>query len=143
MNGQPFVINDNPDPGDIAFLEDQIIAFNCATTGFYDGKMLSIFVRDEQGAIIAGVSGFTWGGYCKVEWLWVHADWRHQDYGRQMMLAVEVEARARHCAQIVLDTHSFQAPGFYQKLGYEIISVIEDCPQGQQSIQLVKKLGQG
>jgi GNAT superfamily N-acetyltransferase len=140
MNTQPLVINENPAPEDIAFLEDRIIEFNMAKTGFYDGKMLSIFIRDDNGAIIAGVSGFTWGGYCKVEWLWVHADWRQQDYGTRMMLAVEAEARARHCGQIVLDTHSFQAPGFYQKLGYEIVRVIEDCPKGHQDIQLVKKL---
>lgn len=136
----PFTINDNPAAEDVAFIEDQIIAFNCATTGFHDGKLLSIFIRNEKDEIIAGISGFTWGGYCKVEWLWVHADWRHQGYGKQMLLAVEAEVRARNCGQIVLDTHSFQAPGFYQKLGYVIVGIAEDCPRGYQDIYLRKSL---
>ena len=135
-----FTINEQPSAQDLAFLEDQIIAFNCATTGFYDGKLFSIFVRAEKDEIIAGISGFTWGGYCKVEWLWVHANWRHQGYGKQMLLAVEAEARARGCSQIVLDTHSFQAPGFYHKLGYETVGVAEDCPRGYQDIYLKKSL---
>ena len=135
-----FAINDHPAVQEIAFLEEQIIAFNCAATGFYDGKMLSIFVRNEKNEIIAGISGFTWGGYCKVEWLWVHADWRQQDYGKQMLLAVEAEAQARGCSQIVLDAHSFQAPGFYHKLGYETVGVAEDCPKGHQHIFLRKSL---
>jgi ribosomal protein S18 acetylase RimI-like enzyme len=137
---QQFVINHHPSAQDLAFLEDQIIAFNCATTGYQDGKMLSVFVRNEKEEIIAGISGFTWGGYCKVEWLWVHADWRRQGYGKELLLAVEAEARARGCRQIVVDTHSFQAPGFYQKLGFEIIGLAQDCPQGHQSIYLQKSL---
>jgi ribosomal protein S18 acetylase RimI-like enzyme len=141
MSAMQFTIIDNPAAEDVAFLEDQVIAFNFATTGFHDGKILSIFVRDEMGGIIAGVSGFTWGGYCRVEWLWVHADWRRQGYGKQLMLAVEAEARARGCSQIVLDTHSFQAPGFYHRLGYETIGIANDCPRGYQEIHLKKSLG--
>ena len=34
------------------------------------------------------------------------------------MQAVEKEAKTRNCRQIVLETHDFQAPGFYQKLGF-------------------------
>jgi ribosomal protein S18 acetylase RimI-like enzyme len=135
-----FTINDNPAAEDLVFIEEQIIQFNCATTGFHDGKLLSIFVRNEKNEIVAGISGFTWGGYCKVEWLWVHADWRQQGYGKQMMLAVEAEAQARGCSQIVLDTHSFQAPGFYHKLGYETVGVVENCPRGYQDISLRKCL---
>jgi ribosomal protein S18 acetylase RimI-like enzyme len=135
-----FAINSNPAAQDVAFLEDQIIEFNYAATGFRDGEGLSIFVRNEQDEIVAGISGFTWGGYCKIEWLWVHADCRHRGYGKHMMLAVEEEARARSCFQIVVDTHSFQAPGFYHKLGYETVGVMDDCPRGHQVICLKKNL---
>jgi ribosomal protein S18 acetylase RimI-like enzyme len=140
MTKHQFAINSDPGTKDVEFLEDQIIKFNYAATSFRDGKMLSIFVRNERDEIVAGISGFTWGGYCKIEWLWVHTDWRHQGYGKQMMLAVEDEARARKCFQIVVDTHSFQAPDFYHKLGYETVGVINDCPKGHQAIYLKKSL---
>jgi ribosomal protein S18 acetylase RimI-like enzyme len=135
-----FSITGDPAAEDIAFLEDQVIAFNFLTTGLRDGRLLASFVRDEAGAILAGISGFTWGGYCRVEWLWVRVDMRQQGYGKHLMEAVEAEARARGCTQIVLDTHSFQAPGFYQKLGYEIIGVSDNCPRGYQEIHLRKSL---
>jgi ribosomal protein S18 acetylase RimI-like enzyme len=57
-----------------------------------------------------------------------------------MMQAAEAEARARNCSQIVLDMHSFQAPGFYHRLGYETVGVADDCPRGHQEIHLKKSL---
>ena len=39
-----------------------------------------------------------------------------------------------------LDTHSFQAPGFYRKLGCQEIAVIEDCPPGHRRHWFRKRL---
>lgn len=133
-------IEDQPDEADLKFLEDSLIRFNLTKTGIVDDRNLAIFIRDEQGRIIAGLSGWTWGGCLEVEYLWVQEDQRHQGYGQRLLAAAEKEALARHCFQAILDTHSFQAPDFYQKLGYEIVGTIKDHPKGSYNYLLRKSL---
>ena len=58
----------------------------------------------------------------------------------KLMRAVETEATARNCRQIVLQTHDFQALGFYQKLGFDVVGRVGDYPQGHQYLTLVKHL---
>lgn len=42
--------------------------------------------------------------------------------------------------QVVLSTHSFQSPRFYERLGYERQAVIRNQPQGHTNIVFAKKL---
>ena len=55
-------------------------------------------------------------------------------------VVVEEEARQRGCVGVFLYTYSFQAPGFYQKQGYQPMGVLDDCPPGYQRIYLKKSL---
>ena len=55
----------------------------------------------------------------------------------------EAEAIARGCVQVVLATHSFQAPAFYERMGYERKYTIEGRPKGYSDIIYVKSLEQG
>lgn len=57
-----------------------------------------------------------------------------------LMRAVEKEAKSRGCQQIVVETHDFQAPGFYQKLGFEAVNCVDDYPRGHQYLTLIKRL---
>ncbi len=125
----PFVFEENPSQADVDVLRDAIIAFNEDATGYRDGRFLTTFVRDDSGAMIAGLHGFTWGGYAKVEFLWIAASHRRAGIGRALLGAAEHEARARGCALIVLDTHDFQAPAFYEKLGYERCGRTDGTPR--------------
>ena len=136
---QTFQIEVEPAVADIRFLEDRLYDFNVEQTGSDDGKWLSIFVRDERGTIVAGLHGWTWCGSCRVQTLWIHKDLRRQGYGKALIAAVEHEARARGCDQVLLDTFSFQAPHFYQKLGYEVIDVVERYPRTPHSSYHLRK----
>jgi GNAT superfamily N-acetyltransferase len=134
------IIETQPTPQDMTFLEEQIHSYNIAQTGVPFGGMLACFIRDEQGDVVAGVSGWTWGDCCEIRLLWVHADWRGQGYGSQLLQAAEQEARRRGCRQVVLDTHSFQAPDFYQRHGYEVVGVVDGYPYQHQKFYLKKRL---
>jgi len=133
-------VNDQPRANDVGFLEGQINSYNLETTGIRDGCLLSIFVRSGATEIVAGIYGWTWGECCEIRYLWVHEALRGQGWGKRLLVAAEEEAQKRGCRQVVLDTHSFQAPDFYQRLGYEIVGIVDNYPQGYQKYYLRKQL---
>ena len=124
-----------------SFLADRIYEFNANATGYSDGRLLAGSMLNAAGDVIAGFSGHTWGGCCELSYVWVHERYRGQGLGRALMRAAEAQAQNRGCAQVVLLTHSFQAPAFYERLGYERRYAIEGRPKGHSNIVYVKQLG--
>jgi len=123
-----------------AFLAGRIYEFNANATGYFDGRLLAGCVRNDAGEVIAGFNGHTWGGCCELAYVWVDERHRGQGLGTRLVRAAEAEALARGCTQVVLATHDFQAPGFYERLGYERKYAIEDRPRGHANIIYVKGL---
>jgi GNAT superfamily N-acetyltransferase len=123
-----------------SFLADRIYEFNAKLTGYADGRLLAGSIHDDAGEIIAGINGYTWGGCCEITHLWVHERHRGQGLGSALVHAAESQAVRRGCEQVVLMTHSFQAPAFYEHLGYERKYVIEGRPKGYADIVYVKQL---
>ena len=121
-------------------LDQEINSFNAATTGYADGRLLCIAVRDDGGDLRAGLFGWTWGGCGYIDLLWVRDDQRRTGLGSRLLAAAEQEARSRGCDQVALSTHSFQAPGFYARFGYTECGRIPAYPRGHDQIQLVKHL---
>src|SRR5688500_1522553 len=105
MQAPALIVEDNPAPQDTEFLENQINRYNIAVTGIDDWRALAIFIRDDDGQIVAGISGGTWAGYLEIRDLWVREDLRGGGHGKRLLLAAEREALARGCAQVLLDTH--------------------------------------
>jgi ribosomal protein S18 acetylase RimI-like enzyme len=56
------------------------------------------------------------------------------------MHAAEAEARRRGLTGIWLDTWTFQAPGFYRKLGFAEVGRIPNYPPGHDRIFFMKRL---
>ena len=110
-------------------------------TGIGDGALFGVFLRGPDARVIGGAYGWTWGGTCYVRHLFVPADMRGQGHGTRLMRAVEQEAMARGCEQMVLETHDFQGPAFYGKLGFAIVGAVEGYPGGHQYLTLLKPLG--
>jgi GNAT superfamily N-acetyltransferase len=133
-------IEASPAAEDIQFLDDRIYEFNMEATGIRNGELLAIFARDAAGAIEAGLSGWTWGDCCRIDKLWVRADLRGRGLGQRLLAAAEREAVRRGCRLITLDSHSFQAPGFYQKLGYDLWAVLDGYPSPHRQCYLRKTL---
>lgn len=72
--------------------------------------------------------------------MWIKEELRGHGYGERMLAKLENEARNRGVGYIYLNTFSFQAPGFYQKYGYQVFGKLSNFPAGQQRYFLTKKL---
>ena len=53
---------------------------------------------------------------------------RGKGIGRKLMADAEARALERGCHSAWVDTFSFQAPGFYPKLGYEVFGELDYPP---------------
>ena len=89
-----------------------------------DTLPLSVVARDEDNKIIGGVSGRTIYKNFLIGIVWVDKETRGTGLGRKLMEFAEVEAKKRGCLVAQLDTLSFQAPDFYQKLGFDIVGTV-------------------
>jgi ribosomal protein S18 acetylase RimI-like enzyme len=125
---------------EIALLEAEVDAFNARVTGIDDARLLSILLKRNSGELYAGLHGHTWGGTCQIKLLWVAERDRECGLGTQLLRAAEDEARRRGCRQIMLSTHSFQAPDFYRKHGFMPIATLTGNPVGHEDILMVKQL---
>jgi ribosomal protein S18 acetylase RimI-like enzyme len=103
---------------------------------------LALIARGEDGAVIGAALGETGRGWLHVSVVWVDERLRGHRLGSQLVNAMEAEAIRRGCHSAYLDTFSYQARPFYEKLGYEVFGTLEDYPPGHQRFYMRKKLGE-
>lgn len=110
-------LTDTPQERDETFVIEQTRRFNSAFT-VGDVRSLCVFYRTDSGQIVAGLTGKTYWNYLEVHFLWVSEAHQNQGIATMLMEQAEREAVARGCGFSHLDTFSFQALEFYERLGY-------------------------
>lgn len=103
-------------------------------------QAVSIVRRDNNGKVVAGLTGNTFWNWLHVGTLWVDDALRGQGIGSALMQVAEEEAKKRGCVGAFVWTESFQGKGFYPKLGYKEFVVMDDFPIGHQRIGFMKSL---
>lgn len=84
---------------------------------------------ERDGALLGGLIGRTGRGWLLVELLALPMTEHGAGLGSQLMAMAEAEAIRRGCMGAYLHTVQFQAPGFYEKLGYrEFGRLVHDNP---------------
>jgi GNAT superfamily N-acetyltransferase len=101
---------------------------------------LAVFSRDSARHIIGGAYGRTNWNWLHIHNVWVAEEERGKGLGRRLMLAIEAAAAARGCRHAHLDTFSYQARPFYERLGYRLFGELESYPPGHSRFFLRKEL---
>lgn len=101
---------------------------------------LTVVGRADDGRIMGAALGEAGRGWLHVSVLWVDEPFRGQGLGTELLAAMEAEGRRRGCHSAYLDTFSYQARPFYEKLGYEVFGTLEDYPPSHQRFFLRKRL---
>jgi GNAT superfamily N-acetyltransferase len=100
----------------------------------------NFFLRNDEGEIVGGALGNTWGLWLYVSDVWVDHSLRGKGYATKLMTAIEQLAIERGCRNSYLDTFSFQARPLYEKLGYNVYGTLENHPKGHSHYFLKKTL---
>lgn len=102
--------------------------------------ILTLRSDGPDGAVAGGLVGATNWGWLHIRYLAVPSDHRGQGIGRTLMYRAEEAARQRGCRAAWVDTYSFQAPGFYERLDYRLFGELPDYPPGQKRLFYWKPL---
>ncbi|MGJ3353011.1 GNAT family N-acetyltransferase [Providencia sp. Je.9.19] len=100
---------------------------------------LAVYAKNEIGVIIGGLLASTKGNWLCIDYLWVSQNARKSGLGRTLMISAEQESIKLGCKHALVDTFSFQALPFYEKLGYIQQMSLPDFPElGMQRHYLTK-----
>jgi len=125
---------------EIDHLEDLLYDHNRHATGRHDGKGLAFVVVDEHGSQIGAIAGYSWACMVEIKQLWVDKEHRGRGLGRRLLEAVINEATLRGCQSVWTHSYTFQAPGLYEKCGFERVAELTDWPPGHANIVLHRQL---
>ncbi|WP_391091601.1 GNAT family N-acetyltransferase [Vibrio sp. NH-UV-68] len=116
MNVQ-FVLNPPKNIKDVIYTG--LKSFNMKHFPDQDVHSLACYVEDERGEFVGGLTGEIFTNTLFVEFLWIDESQRKSGVGSLLMARLETEAKAYGVTDLYLDTYTFQAPGFYAKLGFK------------------------
>ena len=103
---------------------------------------LSLFAFDRDQVVVGGLFGSTQFAWLKIEVMATRKDLRGQGIGTMLVRQAERVGIGRGCKYSFVDTMQFQAPEFYEKLGYHIVGRLEDWDShGHAKLFLTKQLG--
>ena len=117
-----------------------LIAYNTTWAGKPKYTRLVLSARDAKGRIVGGLTGDLYWNALYIELLWLEEGARKGGLGRKLMQEAEKRARRAGKDLIFLNTYTFQAPGFYRKLGFRSFGRIPNYPRGGSRIFFVKVL---
>lgn len=127
-------------PNEIDAIEDRLYDHNSHATGHRDARGIGFVIRDDAGNLVGVAAGYTWSGTSELKQMWIDEAYRGRGYGRGLVEAFVAEARGRGVRRIWVASHDFQAPGMYQKAGFERVAEFADWPEGHVNVILCKTL---
>lgn len=100
----------------------------------------SVFARNQTKNIVGGIRAICFWNTLHIELLWLSESCRGKGVGKELIESAENFAKENGCEKVFVETTSWQAKPFYEKIGYKLIATLNDRPKGHASHYLTKKL---
>ena len=107
-----------------------LLAFNSSVHPRQEPQAIALVLESDGARIEGGLWGEILYDWLRIDIVAVPASFRGQGVGSRLMAQAEAIARQAGCEGIWLDTFSFQAKAFYEKLGFVVAGEIPDHPRG-------------
>ncbi|HTL53592.1 MAG TPA: GNAT family N-acetyltransferase [Planctomycetota bacterium] len=121
--------NHNPSTAQMQQLHQNLQAYNRQFLPD-DRQTFAITATTAERTLVGAAEGVSYWGRLYLDLLWVATEQRGLGVGRQLIAQVEAVARERGNRGVDLWTMTFQAPGFYEKLGYRQVGEIKGYDGG-------------
>ena len=119
-----YVVASDPTEEEVKKFQQGLESYNMEkTNGEFNSPQPwhNLVLKDEEGTVIGGIltSTLYWTQYLEV--LWVDENYRGLGYGRDLVMEAQRLAKEIGCISSHVYTFSWQAPDFYQAVGYDLI----------------------
>jgi GNAT superfamily N-acetyltransferase len=133
-------LSETPCQADFATIYQALEGATARIAGPAQPRPLAVLLRDDSGAVAGGLRSVTVHSWLAIIALFVPEALRGRGVGRVLVTLAEDAARARGCIPAQVDAFDFQAAGFYERLGFEVFGVQENCPPGHRRLYFAKSL---
>ena len=106
----------------------------------FNPKPVGFEARDRDGSFLGGLFGWSQLGWFFVKSLALAPEARKRGVGGMLLATAEDHARENGLSGVYLDTHEFQAPDFYAKMGYDEVGRLPAAGGHPQRIWFCKVL---
>lgn len=90
--------------------------------------------------MIGGLRAICFWNTLHIELLWLSEDCRGKGICKKMIKSAEDFAKENNSEKVFVETTSWQAKPFYEKVGYNLIATLKYRPKGYASHYLNKEL---
>ena len=134
------IVETKPQPADMSTIVQGLLAYDASKADGETVKYLVVTLRDDQNTVVGGIVGATYLGWLHINTVWIKDDFRGQGHGQALLAAAEAEAIHRGAHSVCLESLTFQAVTFYEKLGYTRFAELPNYPGTEKKVYLSKKL---
>jgi ribosomal protein S18 acetylase RimI-like enzyme len=118
----------------------EVLLYNASRAGPLRDKKFVLTVRGPDNALLGGLVGVQYWNGMFIDLVWVQERLRGRGIGTELMKRAEAALRSRGGEVLFLSTWSFQAPAFYEKLGYVPFGTLEGMPPNSHRTWYSKRL---
>jgi len=101
---------------------------------------LEIIAQDDRGKAIGGLYGYFVWSWLEINIVAIEEPFRKKGVGKALIQKAEEVAIQKEVFKIRLNTFEFQAPKFYERLGYKVVAIEEGFPEGYSTYHFHKIL---